>query len=280
VRRMVLLVALTLLVSGCGRLGLGEAECAPPERGVSSRTILTVQAVPSARYTPCLVGVRLGWDEVQWFAEAGEAGFVIWDNTSPFLTVTVVEECDVSDARPVFSDMPDIERYEDVTVRKPEIVLHIVPTHPRALLRARELLADHMETTVDGRPVVVVVNDDFSDSMMDRVEEAVEDADYVWIVDELDVAEGTVELRAADDDLVGRGMTPDTALDLIDDHLPDVSYEGWWYATFDGGCITYEFHAEGVLAETVAEDAALAFGFYPAYELVESARQAGFDLGG
>ena len=67
-------------------------------------------------------------------------------------------------------------------------------------------------------------------------------------------------------------------MDLIEDNVSDLYYRGAWYFTFDGGCITYDFDAEGLLAITVAEDADDALGFYPAYELHEFARDAGFDI--
>ena len=74
-------------------------------------------------------------------------------------------------------------------------------------------------------------------------------------------------------------LDPRQALDLIDGVVPDVSYRGSWYFTFDGGCITYEFDASGTLAETIAEDAEESLGFFPAHELVQFATEQGFDLG-
>ena len=61
--------------------------------------------------------------------------------------------------------------------------------------------------------------------------------------------------------------------------VPDVSYRGNWYFTFEGGCITYEFDATGALAETIAGDAEDSLGFYPAHELRNFAKEQGFDIG-
>jgi hypothetical protein len=101
----------------------------------------------------------------------------------------------------------------------------------------------------------------------------------VWIIDEVDAEEGTVQLRSNISAATGYGLDPDDALGLIEDVAPGVFYRGNWYFTFDGGCITYEFDAEGRLAETVAADAEDALGFYPAFELRQFARDAGFDIG-
>ena len=68
-RRLLILFAIVLTASGCNsNLGLGEADCGPVMRDVSATNILTVQAVPSAKYTPCVNELRLGWDQVDWFA--------------------------------------------------------------------------------------------------------------------------------------------------------------------------------------------------------------------
>ena len=101
----------------------------------------------------------------------------------------------------------------------------------------------------------------------------------MWIIDEVDAEEGTVQLRSNFPTATGRGLDPDDALDLIEDAAPEVFYRGNWYFTFDGGCITYEFDTKGILAETVAADAEDALGFYPAFELRKFARDAGFDIG-
>ena len=66
-------LALSVVLGACGNLGLGEADCSSPERDISSSNILNVQAVPTAKYTPCLNELRLGWNSVAWFAEDGRA---------------------------------------------------------------------------------------------------------------------------------------------------------------------------------------------------------------
>jgi hypothetical protein len=269
---------MTLVVGGCSNLGLGEASCLPPERGVSSANILTIQAVPDAKYTPCLDELRLGWDSVEWFAEDGRAGFKISRSISPFLTATITPSCDVSGATRVDSGVPDIERYEAIESHPPEIGVVIVPSAERPLLSSRLLVEQLEGTEVDDRPVVFAIDDNVDHQVGPRVNQALLNNQFVWVISELDAEEGTVELRGADPNLIRRGITTTEALEVIEDSVPDVMYRGNWYFTFEGGCITYEFNAKGTLAETVAADAEDALGFYPASLVVEEVRRQGLDF--
>ena len=110
-RRWIMLLAVFALMAGaCGSLGLGEADCASPSKDISSSNILTVQAVPTAKYTPCLNELRVAWDSVDWFAEDGRAGLEIVRSFDTFLTSTVTATCDVSGAVRVDSGKQAIER--------------------------------------------------------------------------------------------------------------------------------------------------------------------------
>ena len=101
----------------------------------------------------------------------------------------------------------------------------------------------------------------------------------MWVVDEVDVEDGTVQLRIDRASPTENGLAPREALDRIEDVVPGVFYRGRWFFTFEGGCITYDFDASGSLAETVAADADDALGLYPAFELREFAEDNGFNLG-
>jgi hypothetical protein len=272
---VLLVVSLALAAGGCSNLGLGEASCLPPERGVSAASILTIQAVPTAKYTPCLDETRVGWDTVEWFAEDGEAGFKISRAISPFLTATVTPACDIGDAVEVESGFPDIQRYEDIESQAPEIEITVIPSSERALLSSRLLIEDLDGSEVDNRPVVFTLDEAVDHQVGPRVNMALLRRQWVWIVGELDAEEGTVELRGEDLQVLSRGVTPAEALEIIDDSIPDVFYRGNWYFTFEGGCITYDFNAKGTLAETIAADAEEVFGFYPASIVVEVARRDG-----
>lgn len=279
-RLLLVMCAFAVALAGCGNLGLGEPDCTPPERDVSSANLMNVQAVPTAKYTPCLNGIRLGWDDASWFAEDGRAGIEIRRALDePFLTAIVTERCDVSRATQVESGVPDISRYEDVEFVPPEIGVTLVPGGLRPQVHARALVGQLEGTDLDGRPVVFTIDDNVAESVTSRTNLALMRNQYVWIIDELDVEEGTVELRSDRPPVAGRGISPNAALELIEDHLPEVEYRGSWFFTFEGGCITYSFDARGTLAESVAADAELAFGFYPASELRLGLARSGYDIG-
>ena len=279
-RSLLAVLSLTVLVAGCSNpnLGLGEASCLPPERGVSAANILTIQAVPDAKYTPCLDELRLGWDTVEWFAEDGRAGFRITRSISPFLTAIVTPSCDVSGATKVESGYEDIERYEDIESQAVDIGVTVIPSAERPLLASRLLVEDLEGTEVDDRPVVFTIDENIDQQVRPRVNFALLQDQYAWVISELGAEEGTVELRSNYPGVTGRGVTVTEALDLIEDSVADVLYRGNWYFTFEGGCITYEFNAKGRLAETVAADAEDALGFYPASVVIEVAERQGYDF--
>jgi hypothetical protein len=277
---VITVAVLASALTGCNRLGLGEADCTPPDRSVSGATILVVQAVPSARYTPCLEEPRLGWDEVVWFFEDGRAGMEIYDSDRPFLTVTVTGSCDVSGAELAPSRYPDIVRHEDIESQSPEVGITIVPAGEAPLATARRYVDELAGTEIEHRSVIFTVDARIDEPIRARVDQALLQGRYVWIVDELDAEEGTVEQRGENPAVAARGITPQQALVVIGRNLPEVFYRGSWYFEFEGGCITYEFDAVGIVAESVAEDADDAIGFYPAAVLREGARQDGYDVGG
>jgi hypothetical protein len=262
----------------CSNLGLGEAACTAPDSKISGATILNVQAVPTAKYTPCLHELRLGWDSVIWFAEDGRAGIEIQRSFVTFLTATVTESCDVSNAVLVSSGS-DVDRYEDVDFQAAEVHVTIVPSGADPLFRSRQLVHELEGVQLRDRPLILTIDDQIEQSVSARVDRALKQHEYVVIIDEVDAEEGTVQLRSSNPNVVGRGLLADDALDLIEDHLTEVYYRGSWYFTFEGGCITYQFDAKGPLAETVAADAQDALGFFNAEQLRDGARKMGYNIG-
>lgn len=281
-RTVMLTWAMALAATACGNLGLGEADCSPLIRDISSANVLNVQAVPTAKYTPCLTELRLGWDSVDFFAESGRAGIEIeaGNASEPFLTATVTKSCDVGSARVVDSGYEDIERYEAVDFEPAQIGITIIPSGAEANSAARLLVEQLEGLDIDDRPVRPRLDDAINLSVTIRVDRALRQGNHVWIISELDAEEGTLELRSNNPAIAGRGIEPDAALDLIEENVARVHYRGHWYFIFEGGCITYRFDATGMLAETVAGDAADALGFYPAFELHQIAEDNGFDIRG
>ena len=141
-RRPTILLAIVLVQGGCSNpnLGLREPDCsACPPDDVSSANILTVQAVPTAKYTPCVNELPLGWDSTESFAESGRGGIKIVRGTpsSTFLTATVTESCDVSEAVAVESGFADIDRFEDIELQPVDIKISIVPSGEEPLSSAQ-----------------------------------------------------------------------------------------------------------------------------------------------
>ena len=58
----------------------------------------------------------------------------------------------------------------------------------------------------------------------------------------------------------------------------EVQYRGQWFLVFEGGCITYDFDAEGSLAASIAQDAEQTIGLYSGDDLRRAARDAGYDI--
>ncbi len=280
-RPLIVLLAIVLVPSACSNLGLGESSCRLGITDVSTSNILSVQAVPTAKYTPCLNELQLGWDQADSFAEDGRAGIRItrFTTSSTFLTATVTESCDVSDVIAVESGYPDIDRFEDIEQQPVGIEITVVPSGEEPLSRARELVDELAQVEIDNRPVTYTVDETIDEPVGSRVDRALSQNDYVLILDEVDVENGTVQLSSNDAAATAHDLGPDEALNLISDLVPGVFYRGDWYFTFEGGCITYKFNASGALAETIAEDAEDSLGFFPAQELREWAKENGFDIG-
>jgi hypothetical protein len=278
-RARTLLIAFALIATACGiETGVRLPACETATRDRSAATILSVQAVPTALYTPCINALPLGWDNVEFDAEDGLARIQIGRFEHVFLTASVTATCDTAGAVEVAGPADDIRRFHRIQAVEPDVMVTIVPTARRPLEWADTVVADLEGVEIEDRPLHVVLDGRLSESVTVRVDEAQARGHYVWIVDELDAEEGTLEMRSAKPEAVAAGISVVDALDLIDDTLDDVRYEGEWYFTFTGGCITYEFDAKHRLAETIASDAERAIGFYPAEELRDIARDAGYEL--
>lgn len=259
-------VAVSLLIAGCSRLGIGDHICEPHARVPSRASILAAQAVPTARYTPCFVSIDAGWDAVEFEAESGRTGIAVHEGSNSFLAAVLTESCDVGSAREVDSRHIDIRRFESISHTPSVISVAIVPVEVEQFSYAIELIEAWEGVTLKERPVRVTMDDETTMPVVDRVQAAIEAHDFVWVLDELDAAEGTIELRSSRGGVISR-LKPMQALDEIARVAPEPRYEGNWFFTFEGGCITYTFRAEGRMADAAAEVAERYLGFYPAYRL-------------
>lgn len=271
-RLIVMVAAVTVVLAGCGRLGLGDQTCEDGVREPSPANVLAAQAVPTARYTPCFRSLEVGWDDVDFEAESGRAGISVEHGTETFLTAVVTASCDIADARRVMSGHPDIEKFIDVEQIKSDISVAVLPATTRQMAHSFALAERWNNVELGGRRVLFRIDPDLSSSIATRFERALQDHQYVWIIDELDMAENTLEMRSEGMEAMAQ-LTAEEALDFIEDDVATETYQGRWYFTFDGGCITYTFDAEGPMARTIAGDATANLGFYPAYQLRAAARE-------
>ncbi|MCP3995075.1 MAG: hypothetical protein GY722_08415 [bacterium] len=278
-RKAALVVLLSaLLLSGCGRLGTGIPACDTPSSNPNSATVLTLQAVPEAAFSPCVTSIPLGWDDVEFDVERGQMRLELGREYSSFLDVTLTPSCDIGEAIEVPTDIDGIARYEAITEVSNEIRIVMIPNAERPRVHATTMMEQLQGVRVDDRPLVFSIDDDIDASVRSRVNKALFANDYVWIVGDLDVDEGTLEMRATPDGEEMRGLEIDEALDLVGDLTPEVRYEGQWFFVFEGGCITYDFDAEGNVASSVAGDTEKAIGFYPNSALRDAAESAGYRL--
>lgn len=281
-RRLLLtILALGLLVAGCGRLGLGLPSCDTPAANPDGAAVISLQAVPTADYAPCVRSLKLGWDEVEFDVESGRVALEIGREFEQFLTITLTESCDIGDAVEVPSGMDGISRYDDVTEVTDEVLVTIVPDGERARIHSNTLVRDlGSGIRIEDRTLKLDVDEDIDYSVRSRVNKALFEDDFVWIIGDIDIDEGTVEVRSTPDGEGARGLSINDALDRMEDMSQDVSYKGQWYFVFEGGCITYDFDAEGTVAGTIAGDVAESIGFYPNAELRQTARNAGYEITG
>ena len=277
--RIIFAVAAALLAAACSNsIGLGLPACDRPPSDPSGATVIVAQAVPRAVYAPCINSLKLGWDEVELKVQSGRASLEIGREFNSFLEVSLTETCDVSSATPVPSSLEGANRYEDLRIVRQEIPVRLIPTGERPRLHALMLAEQLSGVRLDDRPVVFSVDENIDFEVRTRVNDALFDDQYVWIINDLDVEEGTLEMRLTADGEGARGMTVDDALERLEDLVPDVAYKGRWYFVFEGGCITYDFDAEGTVAATLEQDASEAIGFYDNAALIEAGRRAGYRL--
>jgi hypothetical protein len=240
--------------------------------------VLVAQAVPTAAYAPCINSLKLGWDEVDLNVERGTVSLKIGREFSSFLEVSLTESCDVSAANQVESDIEGVSRYDSVVTVAPEIRVTLIPTGERPRLHALLLAEELSAVRIDDRPVLFQVDENLDYEVTTRVNDALFEDDYVWIINDLDVEEDTLEMRGGANVGGSRGLTVAAALDRMEELTPEISYRGQWFFVFPGGCITYDFDAKGTVAATVAQDATEAIGLYDNAALIEAGRRAGFTI--
>ncbi len=296
----VLVLSVGLLLASCGNnLGRNEPECDDPADSPSSSLVLSMQSVPGTAFAPCINGLKTGWEYEDLEAQSGQSIFSLDSDRlggggpgfeeNPFLEVSLLPSCDVSDAVEVDSDEPGVPLFVNVEAAI-DVPITIVPDSRSlpTVIYADRLQGQLEGTVISGRTVVVSVDRTFRDTRQ-RIREAQISGDAVVVVSARDEEETTLTLLlpASDVELVGLKLNTDplspAALDLgiVVDELKAVtaeaSYVGSWYYPFANGCIIYTFDAHGRGVDTIESDVQTALGLYDAEALRQEARDLGFD---
>jgi hypothetical protein len=275
-RRWLVLVALMLGLSACANLGAELPHC--PERGVNlpGSLVLEAQAVPSAHYGPCVSQLEPGWEANDLRAETGRAW--LWLDSDRmgdrFLTVTLQPSCDVRAATPAESGLEGIDLYVDIATPDAIATLVVVPVAERHLEYTIELVARLREAGLATRGWEA-----FGRAFSERVSGVLESGYVALIVDDADAEAGTVAVRIPE---APRDEEPGVTFDQINQRFGTAEgaevYRGHWYYLFEGGCVAYEFDAEGPGSADLENVVEGALDFAPLEQLREIARRDGFDI--
>ena len=275
-RRWLAVAALALGLSACANLGAELPQCLESGVSLPGSIVLEAQAVPTAHYGPCISQLEPGWEANDLRAESGRAW--LWLDSDRmgerFLTVTLQESCDVSSAVSADSGLEGIDLYLDLTTAESIATLVVVPVAERQLEYAIDLVDQLREAGLAARGWEA-----FGRPLSERINGVLEAGFVALIVDDADVEAGPVAVRVPE---LPRDEEPGVTLDQLTQRFgtPEGAevYRGQWYYTFAGGCVVYDFDAEGPGAaelETVVGDA---LDFAPLEQLREIARRDGFDI--
>lgn len=277
-RRLLALSVVGALLAPACNSGLGATPpfCPPPDSlGVGSAIVMVAQAVPSARFGPCLDGLEAGWKAHDLRAESGRAWFWLDSDRvgDRFLTVTLLEECDTAGSRPDESGVEGISLFTRTRATTSSRSFAVITVADRHLAWAEELAGLLGDQGVPGRV-------DASDApLSDRVDDALDAGEIALIVDDVDVERRTAAVRlpgSPQDEEPGQDLQRIRA--LFDPDAGAETFRGDWFLTFTGGCILFAFDAEGPGAASIAEEVRGAVGVVSLDRIREQARRAGFDI--
>lgn len=275
-RNRLAMVALTLSLSACANLGAELPQCLESGVALPGSLILEAQAVPTAHYGPCISQLEPGWEANDLRAGTGRAW--LWLDSDRmgdrFLTVTLQESCDIASAPTADSGLEGIDLYVDIDTPDTIATLVVVPVAERHLEYTIELVDRMRDAGLAARGWEA-----FGRPFSDRVNGVLEAGYVALIVDDTDVEKGTVAIR---DPAAPRDEEAGVTFDQITQRFgtPEGAevYRGQWYYVFEGGCVVYEFDAEGPGAADLENVVGDALDFAPLEQLREIARRDGFDI--
>ncbi len=275
-RRLLAMVVLALGLSACTNLGAELPRCLESGVSLPGSLVLEAQAVPTARYGPCLAELEPGWKANDLRAESGRAW--LWLDSDrmgdQFLTVTLQQSCDVGTATTAESGLEGIDLYLDIATPDTIATLVVVPVAERHLEHAIELVSRMRDAGLAARGWEA-----FGRPFSERVAGVLEAGYVALIVDDADVEDGTVAIRTPE---APRDEEPGLVFDQIVQRFETAEgaevYRGDWYYVFEGGCVIYEFDAEGPGSADLGNVVDEALDFAPLEQLREIARRDGFDI--
>ena len=275
-RHWLTILATTLALSGCANLGAELPDCLESGAGLPGSIVLAAQAVPTARYGPCIGQLEPGWEANDLRAESGRAW--LWLDSDRmgdrFLTVTLQQSCDVSSAVSADSGLDGIDLFLDLETPGAITTLVVVPVAERHLEYAIELVDQLRDAGLATRGWEA-----FGRPFSERIGGVLESGYVALIVDDADVEARTVAIRTPD---TPRDEEPGVPLDQVTQRVgtPEGAevYRGQWYFVFEGGCVVYDFNAEGPGSADLENVVGGALDFAPLEQLREIARRDGFDI--
>lgn len=275
-RRWVALIALALGLSACANLGAELPRCLESGASLPGSIVLEAQAVPTARYGPCISQLEPGWEANDLRAESGRAW--LWIDSDRmgdrFLTVTLQQSCDLSVAVSADSGLDGIDLYLDLDTPETIATLVVVPVAERQLEYAIDLVDQLRDAGLAARGWEA-----FGRPLSERISGVLEAGYVALIVDDADVEAGTVAVRTPE---ALRDEEPGVTLDQLTQRFGTPEgvevYRGQWYYVFEGGCVVYDFNAVGPGSADLENLVAEALDFAPLEQLREIARRDGFDI--
>ncbi len=277
-RKLLAMAALgALLASACNsELGATPPFCPSPNlQEIGSAIVMEAQAVPNARFGPCLDRLEPGWKAHDLQAESGRAWFWLDSDRvgDRFLTVTLLEGCDTTGAQRGDADIEGISLFTRTRATTSAQSFAVVTVADRHVAWAVELARLLRDQGLSGRV------DSSGEPLSERIAAALDTGEIVLIVDDADVENRTAAVRvpgSPDEEQPGQGF--EQIRTLFDVGQANETFRGDWFLTFGGGCIVYGFDAEGPGAAGIGEEIRGALSVVALDELREFARRAGYDI--
>jgi hypothetical protein len=277
-RRLVAPVVLAVLAGSCATLGREYPRCEFPFVDIPISIIMQIQAIPGAQYGPCLNDLEPGWTYHHMQHATGLVTFRLDSDRlgNRFLRVRLAESCDPGSAASRAHPNPEITRFVDATEEIEPVDVVIVPMTAAATDYAASIGVALAGVSVRGRPLQL----DF-DQMGDpdaSIAAALDDGAFVIAVDDDDVQAGTMHAMVPLEDEAFANLSLVDIVEEIEENVEEGTYRATWWHVFEGGCVIFEFAAEGPGVETLVSDIENAIGFIDLADLKAQAADHGFIL--